>query len=405
MTTARTRRESLVERVAGPLRASPQQRTVLRHRVLALVSWLNLVVPKMPTKTVVHSVPDLEDGAVAVLEALQARGHAPIVLAEDAGTAARGARLLGRPVRVVPKLSVRGLLHYLTAGHVITTHGLYPTRRLPRSQVLVNVWHGEPLTKPVGRWEGRSAVPATVSTSLSSLGKAFRCAEFDLHPAQVHVLGAPRNDRLLRTDRAQVRAALGLDPGTTVFWWLPTYRVAVRRQARADGEAYPGGIPLDRDGLGQLDAFLAERGAVLYVKSHPLSSPLGAFDGSGHIRAVDEGFLHRHALTLYNLLQSADCLITDVSSVWIDFLLVDRPLIFMFPDVEKYRADRGLHLEPYDVWVPGPTPTTGVELTAEMAKVIAGRDEHAAARLDARRRLHRHLDQRSTERLLDVLGL
>ena len=35
-------------------------------------------------------------------------------------------------------------------------------------------------------------------------------------------------------------------------------------------------------------------------------------------------------------------LITDISSVWIDFLLRGRPMIFAFPDLKQYRSNRGL---------------------------------------------------------------
>jgi len=394
-----------LERAAARLRASPQVRAGQRAAVLRVITALNLVLPKRAGRIVVHSVPDLEDGALALLDGLTERGHAPVVLAEDRGTAGLANRLLQRPVRVVPKLSVRGLYLYLTARHVLTTHGLYPSRALPRRQVLVNIWHGEPLTKPVGRWEGRPPVPATVSTALSKLGQAFRCAEFDLDPAQVLVVGAPRNDRLLTADRAEVRAALGVGDSTTLFCWLPTYRTATRRSHRADGEPYPGGLPLDEDGLRALDDHLGDRDAVLLVKAHPLTAPSPAVARCRHVRGLDGVALAALGTSLYPLLAGVDCLITDVSSVWIDFLLTDRPQIFMFPDRDAYAGTRGLHLEPYDVWVPGPTPRTAEELLVELDRVLSGSDDWAARRADTRARLHAFPDAHSTTRLLDTLGL
>jgi len=145
--------------------------------------------------------------------------------------------------------------------------------------------------------------------------------------------------------------------------------------------------------------------ALLLVKAHPLTAPSPAVARCRNVRSLDGGAIAALGTSLYPLLAGVDCLITDVSSVWIDFLLTDRPQIFMFPDREAYAGTRGLHLEPYDVWVPGPTPRTAEELLAELERVLAGADDWSARRADTRARLHAHTDAHSTARLLDALGL
>jgi CDP-glycerol glycerophosphotransferase (TagB/SpsB family) len=385
----------------------PGRKSLRRRLTLWLIARLNDVTPKSDRKIAVHSVPDFEDGALAVLEGLLRRGHRPLVLAEDARAARRAApRLVAQPVQIVSRMSARGVYHYLTSRHVITTHGLFPSGRPGRGQNLVNIWHGEPLTKPVGRWEGRSAIPASLSTTLSGIGKAFRAAEFALDPSQVLVLGAPRNDRLLQADREAVRRRLlgdGRDP--TMFLWLPTYRSTRRRYRRDDGAPFRGVVPLDAPSVATLDEWLARHDAVVFAKAHPLAVDPAPLPSSGSFRVIDAAFLADAGLSLYDVLAAADCLISDVSSVWIDFLLTDRPLIFMFPDFEQYRRSRGLHLEPYERWIPGPLVTSPQDLIAEMDRVVAGKDDYAAARADTRARLHRHVDAGSTDRLLDALQL
>jgi len=50
----------------------------------------------------------------------------------------------------------------------------------------------------------------------------------------------------------------------------------------------------------------------------------------------------------------SDLLITDYSSVYFDYLLIDKPVIFVPTDIEEYSQKRGFLLEPYDFWTPGP---------------------------------------------------
>jgi len=105
------------------------------------------------------------------------------------------------------------------------------------------------------------------------------------------------------------------------------------------------------------------------------------------------------------LLSAFDGLITDVSSAWVDYLLLDKPLIFAFPDIEEYRQGRGLSIEPYEHWVPGPFVRTLDEFVDALDDVVAGRDPLAEERRLARLRLHQYQDDKSAARLLDGLGL
>ena len=45
------------------------------------------------------------------------------------------------------------------------------------------------------------------------------------------------------------------------------------------------------------------------------------------------------------LLVCADVLITDYSSIFFEYLLLDRPIVFFVPDYEDYARDRGFYLD------------------------------------------------------------
>lgn len=59
----------------------------------------------------------------------------------------------------------------------------------------------------------------------------------------------------------------------------------------------------------------------------------------------------------------SDLLITDYSSICMDFSLMRKPMIFYAYDLEKYKGDRDFYFD-YETYVPGPIATTMDELCA-----------------------------------------
>lgn len=363
------------------------------------------VTPKLRTKIVVHSRPDFEDGALAVLDELLARRYKPLVLLEAPPSHHPDlADLVEHGVTFAEKNSTRGRLHYLTAGVVFATHPVYRAHSPVRGQKIVYIGHGEPLTKGSGYWIGDEAIGATVAMASSTIGKAFRCVQHGLRPDQVLLIGAPRNDRLLQADRERMRQAIAgwlPEQTSTLFVWLPTFRGDI--SGGLDGVDLDTGTPLDLEGLEQVDRWLAANHAAILLKPHRRSRSHP--ESLERIRTIDEVALNKARLPLSSVLAAADCLITDASSIWVDFLLLGRPLICCFPDLEAYRSTRGLNLEPYDAWFPGPLVTDADGLVEEMARVTAGADSYAERRAWLTRALHAHRDGKASARLLDALGL
>jgi hypothetical protein len=364
------------------------------------------ITPKRRAKIVVHSRPDFEDGALAVLDELLARGHKPLVLLErPRAQSSNISDLEARGVTFAEKNSTRGRLHYLTAGIVFSTHPLYREHSPAGNQKLVYIGHGEPVVKSSGYWIGEEAVGATVALASSAIGRAFRCVQHGLRPQQVLVIGAPRNDRLLRTDRERARREIASwlpEKTSTLFTWLPTFRSDVL--GGIEGVDPGTGTPLQLQELQRIDRWLATNDAAILLKPHRRSGS-GLPEGLERIRTIDEAALTDASLSLSAMLAAADCLITDASSIWVDFLLLGRPLICCFPDLDEYRRTRGINLEPYESWFPGPFVTDADDLLQELERVASGADPYAERREWVTRALHLHRDGKASSRLLDALGL
>ena len=365
----------------------------MRGLVRLAFTGLNRVVPKRTDRVLIYAVPPLDDNAVGLLRGLDGGRwcNTLVVDGEPASVLAR-ARELGA-ADVMARLDRRTLWRFLRARYVFMTHDLYGIAAGPR-QVVVNLWHGD-LTKEVGRWTGDAGVKSTYVTTLSKLGAAYRCAEFGVHPAQVLIVGSPRNDVMLRAEVADVRRRLEIAPHTRIVVWLPTRR----RPEHAQQSVLERLMPADRafdDCLDRLDA-------LVLFKAHP-QTPAAEIGVAGRRWVITDDWLRGRNVSLYELLAASDGLITDTSSVWVDYLLLDRPIWIHFPEWHAKSKWR-LALEPFTAWAPGPVTTDLAALAEQLDRSFAGDDEMRAHRAFLKTVLHRHHDDGATERLLDAVGL
>jgi CDP-glycerol glycerophosphotransferase (TagB/SpsB family) len=287
------------------------------------------------------------------------------------------------------------LLAFLRARYVFTTHVLYPVRA-PKRQVAVNLWHGE-FTKRLDVRPVPRGLRGKTTTATSRLGATLRSVEFEVAPTRILVVGNPRNDQMLRCDRAEARAELGLAADELMVLWLPTYRLAHDGIGR---EAAPSPNAAD---LGELGQWLDRRHATLVIKAHPLAPAIPS-PGSPRIRIIDDSS-DGPATSVGRLMAASDCLITDFSSAWSDYLLLDRPIWIHWPDHARWVRDDQLPLAPLERWAPGPVTVTIDELVTQLDGFADGDDAWAPRRDWLRAVLHRHTDAHSTQRLLDELGV
>ena len=82
-----------------------------------------------------------------------------------------------------------------------------------------------------------------------------------------------------------------------------------------------------------------------------------------------------------------DLLITDYSSIYLDFLLTGRPMIFLPYDRGEYLADRGMNFD-YDQVTPGPKPENFAEFLRWLGALTEGEDPWAEERARVRRFFH-----------------
>jgi CDP-glycerol glycerophosphotransferase (TagB/SpsB family) len=304
---------------------------------IPIYSILRALIPTRKSLIALMSVPDFSDNALAMFEVMQ---HAPesgnfqfVWLVKHPPN--EEPKFSDRNVFWVKKNSLAGLFWFMRSRIVFFTHGTYRFVRVGWHQTLVNLWHGMPIKKigtfldkrvflepPFSHW--------TVATS-SYFGDLIATA-FSVPRKRVLVAGLPRNEWLFRTDPEHMRFK---DGGDTLVVWLPTYR-----EYDLDGYQLHDAAGSDRicpSGVTEIDNGLNGTGVRLLLKFHPADvRNHQQWPALKNITILTAREFQRSGLNIYRLLGCADALITDFSSIAIDYLITGKPVVLFGADEGSY---------------------------------------------------------------------
>lgn len=365
----------------------------LLKKVFIPLTWLNRLVPKKEDQIFFYANLGFRDNVRAMYDycleqRLNLHYHMVCAVPEwkEMGKTA--------PENVEFLPPERGMWKFLRSACVFYSFGKYPVKP-GRNQKVVNLWHGVPL-KRIGNMEPENAhvdynyfthLLVTSPYYVPIMRRCFRCSK-----EQILLCGQPRNDALFRKDTEQ-EAAIRSSQKKLILW-LPTYRTM---EKEGKGETWP--VPLvTREELEELNVWLCQQDCRMIIKLHPLQYYDRLWQYS-HIRMLDQAMLEAEFGNLYALLKLADGLVTDYSSIFFDYILLDRPMAFTVEDMESYGADRGFVMKnPLD-FMAGEKIHNYQELTVFLEDVAEGRDPYAARRRKINDLVNAYQDGENSERI------
>lgn len=253
------------------------------------------------------------------------------------------------------------------AKYVITTHQPFKARK---SQINVQLWHGVPL-KRMGimanntkrRDNQRNASlwhkTADIVTSSSDLYETLMSACMAIETKKYHKLGFPRIDALSQpviSKEAFLRDLFETqDKEAKIGIYMPTFRYELEDKSIMAKIAAGNFFAFsDFDGE-NLNKELKKRHQYLIVKLHPYEMRMFENFKSkySNIAFMNNDYLFDHNYDLYELLGNTDFLMTDFSSIYFDYLHLNKPIIFVTNFLKQYEKTRGLLLGPYEEITPG----------------------------------------------------
>lgn len=321
-------------------------------------------------------------------------------------------------ISLVPgDMSAESLNTILGSDIAIFTEGNYPfTSKLSdNSPIVMDLWHGLPL-KAMGYADKGEKFKDLIEgiwdnvdyiTSYSPLFNRLmgKCISADL--SKYMITGAQRNDLLFCTDgRKNIELLFGEDYKNKKFvFYMPTYRYTSRGNKTEGNRNWENIFGFRDFNMDKFVGFLKANNIIFFAKLHPAeeSKFINKIPVNENIKVITNELLLGNGMELYETLNSADVLITDYSSVYIDLLLLDIPAIFTPIDIEEYRNDRGLILEPYEHWTPGPKCITQKSLQDAIGKFLLDPTYYKNERKDILYKTHKYIDGNSSQRTWNLI--
>ena len=302
-----------------------------------------------------------------------------------------------------------------TAQFLITSNFEFADQKRP-GQIHVAAWHGFPL-KVIGFFESAASdmesfkglkvitTQSDIITATSRLSHLTLSGMFSVDPRKVKETGYPRNDIMFWSNaKKELHKITSIDiDNSKLIFYLPTMRKGLKKE----GEQFEHNIFNYSDYDAEaLNDFLEKNNAYIFAKVHFADNELfqrGDFRLSKRIIFIDTQTLNKHFLTIYHIMNAFDVLVTDYSSVYVDFLLLNKPIIFSCPDLERYQYDRGFVVDNPTLLMPGAIVKSQREFIQNLNEIFEGNDKFVKEREEKFSLFHNHKDGNSSKRLLEEM--
>lgn len=319
------------------------------------------------------------------------------------------------------RYSLRGIFYCLHAKvYIFDNYSKDISFWLSGGAKKINLWHGvgnkkinydnkfDTVRHPQNSWEKFKTFLRRMSDEKPShyilatskiMGDIFAGA-FQVPRNHVIEAGYPRNDVLIsgkiknlytNQEKACVQKLEKLkEQGKTILFYLPTFR---------DSEAQFFEV-MDMKKWGD---FLEENNCVFCSKLHPKSKLQSRFKEISKEKSQSSIYPIPAQIDTYGILNFADILITDYSSIYSDFLMLNRPSVLFPYDYDTYRMDTREEYFSYEEYMPEPKAYTMEELM-ERVLLVKKKDTCQSKREKVRSWMFAHFDGEASRRVYEAIS-
>lgn len=213
-------------------------------------------------------------------------------------------------------------------------------------------------------------------------------------------LGMCRNDNLLKGDkcewlRKEYESKVSY-PVKSIILYTPTHRDYESNNSNSIKRSVLG-FKYDNS---LVESVLRKEGIIIVCKLHPKQNALIIEE------ELPEGLLLHKADSRYGLTEMmlvSDALITDYTSAYFDYLLLDKPIIFNYYDLDIYKKERGVPFEPMSAISAGDIVENESQMISALIRIDENREQYRQKRKLVRDLFFTFQDSNSCRRVFDFI--
>lgn len=251
--------------------------------------------------------------------------------------------------------NIKNLMLFLKAKYLFGTHnGVLPVFLIKSSQVVVQTWHGIPL-KNMGKFKKNTTFAETLFSKYT-----LNIANYFLSPSQKYsevmsksfginidkfkITGYPRNDVLRNPDydKKEILKDLNIPLKylqSKIILYVPTFR----KEESVDL------FPFEDFDSSKIDDFLESQDVIIITRKHYYDGKTN--NDSKNLRIFNFPSSNIK-VDVQEVLNITDILATDYSGIYFDYLIKNKPIIFINSDIEEYKQEWGFLFD-YEKFTPG----------------------------------------------------
>lgn len=294
---------------------------------------------------------------------------------------------------------VQSFLLFFKAKYVFYTTGQIPIKPSV-DQLVIQLHHGITFKNTGAKTKINNGDEHffTFCVGSSELYKSIYSQSFNCFPCNVLVNSEPMTDLFFEKHIKQCKKE-------KIVIWTPTFRQS--NYLGYSDSNYVQLLPLFKNNdYEELNSVLHKLNIKLLVKIHP-AQDLSLYKNLvfSNLKIYSSSDFDKKYDNLYKKLCESDALVADYSSLTLQYLLLDKPICYVIPDLENYKNLRGFALNPPEDFMPGPKIINKEQFYRFLKDISNNVDSYVSQRNIVKSLVHKYSDGKSCKRLIEFCGL
>ena len=229
--------------------------------------------------------------------------------------------------------------------------------KLNEGTKLVNLGHGEFPIKNCSKYYDYILAPQENRVDFIVGGEKAKSIMEKSYPHfkdhDLVINGFPRNDEIFKNSckKADFLKDLGINEDLDIVISMCTFRNEHKEGAKFFEDEFP--INLKDEDLKELNELLKQNKELLLIKIHHAQRGTSIPEDLSNIKFIENEYLLEKGISNSVLYSFSTAMLTDYSSAFYGFLLLNRKIGFITVDKASYEASRGFTVKEVDNLLPG----------------------------------------------------